>query len=114
MTSSVSPHTSGDKYQISQELAELADNAATLGIRVVFEALSWGGHIDKCMQAWKVVSMADRTNLGVGDSHIQRETGDRTALSNLSGQRRTFAGCVEHGSPFASWRVSLRIQLRSV
>lgn len=65
VASSVSPHASGDKYHITQDLAELADNAATLGIRVGFEALSWGRHIDKYMQAWEVVSMADRTNLGV-------------------------------------------------
>lgn len=63
--SSVSPHASGDKGHIAQDLAKFADTAALLDIRVGFEALSWGRHISKYMQAWEVVSMADRANLGI-------------------------------------------------
>lgn len=64
--SSTSPHASGDRQTIARDLRKLAMLALPHGIRVAFEALSWGRHINEVHQAWEVVELADCPNLGVG------------------------------------------------
>jgi sugar phosphate isomerase/epimerase len=63
--SSTSKHASGEPAKIAQDLAKLATLAVPLGVRVGFEALSWGRNISEYQQAWEVVEMADHANLGV-------------------------------------------------
>jgi sugar phosphate isomerase/epimerase len=36
-----------------------------LGIRIAYEALSWGRHVNLLTQAWEIVQDADRSNLGL-------------------------------------------------
>ncbi|MBV8623389.1 MAG: sugar phosphate isomerase/epimerase [Herbaspirillum sp.] len=80
--SSTSQHASGDTGRIARDLAKLANLAVPLGIRVGFEALSWGRHINQYMQAWEVVELADHANLGVviDSFHI---LANRCALEDL-------------------------------
>ena len=40
--------------------------AIPYGIRVAFEGLSWGRHINEYHQSWDVVQRADCPNLGIG------------------------------------------------
>ena len=63
--SSTSSHASGDMRVIAQHLAKLATLAVPLGVRVGFEALSWGRHINQYEQSWQAVELADHANLGV-------------------------------------------------
>jgi len=63
--SSTSSHASGDIALISRQLAKLATLAVPLGVKVGFEALSWGRHINQYEQSWAAVEMADHSNLGV-------------------------------------------------
>ncbi len=55
----------GEPERAAADLAELADLAAQRGYRIGFEALAWGRHVKDWMQAWDIVSRADRSNLGI-------------------------------------------------
>ena len=64
--SSVSPHASADREHIARDLRKLAMMALPLGIRVAFEGLSWGRHLNDSIGAWDVVQRAACPNLGLG------------------------------------------------
>jgi sugar phosphate isomerase/epimerase len=64
--SSTSTHASGERGALARDLRKLAMLAVPYGIRVAFEALSWGRHVNELPQAWELVAEADRANLGVG------------------------------------------------
>ena len=64
--SSTSPHASGDRVHIARDLRKLAMMALPLGIKVAFEGLSWGLHLNDSVGAWQVVQRADCPNLGLG------------------------------------------------
>jgi sugar phosphate isomerase/epimerase len=64
--SSTSRHATGDNSHIARDLHKLAMLALPFGIRVAFEALSWGRNINEFTQAWDVVCEADCPNLGIG------------------------------------------------
>jgi sugar phosphate isomerase/epimerase len=64
--SSTSTHANGDIDAIASDLRRLAMLAVPLGIKVAFEALSWGRTINEFPQAWEVVCRADAPNLGIG------------------------------------------------
>ena len=75
--SSTSAHAVGDFDAQVADLCQLAMLAVPLGIRVAFEALSWGRVVDDLSQAWALVDAADRANLGLAvDSFhmLARET----------------------------------------
>ena len=63
--SSTSPHASGDIPHIAADLRKVAMLATPLGLRVGFEALSWGRHVSDFELSWEIVQLADRANLGV-------------------------------------------------
>jgi sugar phosphate isomerase/epimerase len=64
--SSTSTHASDDLDTIARDLRRLAMLAVPLGIKVAFEALSWGRTINEVPQAWDVICRADAPNLGIG------------------------------------------------
>jgi sugar phosphate isomerase/epimerase len=64
--SSTSRHAAADDGAIARDLRKLAMMALPHGIRVAFEGLSWGRHINDCVGAWRVVEQADAPNLGIG------------------------------------------------
>ena len=64
--SSTSTHATDDLDDIARDLRRLAMLAVPHGIRVAFEALSWGRTINEFPQAWDVVCRADAPNLGIG------------------------------------------------
>ena len=63
--SSTSAHATGDKDSLMRDLRKLALLAVPFGIRIAYEALSWGRHVNLLAQAWDIVRDADRSNLGV-------------------------------------------------
>jgi 2-keto-myo-inositol isomerase len=63
--SSTSGHASGERERIARDLAKLANSAVPLGVRIGYEALSWGRHVHAWEQAWEVVDMAAHANLGI-------------------------------------------------
>lgn len=68
---------------MARDLRKLALLALPHGIRVAFEGLSWGRHINEVHQAWAAVEQADCPNLGLAiDSYHQFATS--TPLSALT------------------------------
>jgi len=63
--SSTSTHASGDPEVLSRDLRKLAMLAVPLGIRIAYEALSWGKHVNEFPKALELVTSADRANLGL-------------------------------------------------
>lgn len=64
--SSTSRHASDDRADLARDLVKLAMLALPLGIRVAYEALSWGRNVNEFTEAWKIVEAADMPNLGIG------------------------------------------------
>lgn len=63
--SSTSSHASGDAEAIVRDLRSLAMLAVPYGIRIGYEPLSWGRHVDTLSRAADIVDDADRANLGL-------------------------------------------------
>ncbi len=64
--STTSPHASAEIGPIARDLRKLAMMALPFGIKVAFEGLSWGRHINDSVGAWRAVCAADAPNLGIG------------------------------------------------
>ncbi|MDI6025124.1 TIM barrel protein [Corticibacterium sp. UT-5YL-CI-8] len=47
------------------DLRELGERAAKRGVRVGYEALAWGRHINDHRDAWEIVRRADHANIGL-------------------------------------------------
>ncbi|MDE1947359.1 MAG: sugar phosphate isomerase/epimerase [Burkholderiales bacterium] len=80
--SSTSTHAASDRKTLARDLRKLAMLALPFGIRIAYEALSWGRTINEFPAAWEVVDLADCPNLGIGlDSfHI---FASKTSLDDL-------------------------------
>jgi 4-hydroxyphenylpyruvate dioxygenase len=63
--SNVSPESIGGIDRAAADLRELGDHAAKRGIRVGFEALAWGRHINDYRDAWEAVRRADHSAVGI-------------------------------------------------
>ena len=63
--SSTSTHATGDTDAVVADLRKLAMLAVPLGLRVAYEALSWGRHTHQLAQAWSIVERARHPNLGL-------------------------------------------------
>jgi sugar phosphate isomerase/epimerase len=63
--SSTSSHATSDAAALIKDLQKLAMLAVPYGIRIAYEALSWGRHVNEYTQAWDLVAEADRANLGL-------------------------------------------------
>jgi sugar phosphate isomerase/epimerase len=64
--SSTSSHATGEIDALAGDLRKLAMLALPLGVKVAYEGLSWGRHVNEFTAAWQVVSRADMPNLGLG------------------------------------------------
>jgi len=83
--SSTSQHATGERAALVRDLRKLALLALPHGIRVAYEALSWGRHVNEVDAAWSIVEEADFPNLGLGvDSyHIFATDTPLTALDAI-------------------------------
>jgi 4-hydroxyphenylpyruvate dioxygenase len=63
--SSCHPQALGGIDRSAADLHELGERAARRGLRVGFEALAWGRHINDHRDAWEVVRRADHRNVGL-------------------------------------------------
>jgi sugar phosphate isomerase/epimerase len=87
--SSTSQHATGDVDAIARDLRKLSMLAIPYGLRVAYEGLSWGRHINEYHQSWDVVQRADCPNLGIGiDSyHIMAMQTPLDALDDVDPAR---------------------------
>ena len=63
--SSVHPEAQGGIDRAAADFAELGQRAARRNLRVGFEALAWGRHVDDHRDAWEIVRRADQPNVGL-------------------------------------------------
>ena len=83
--SSSSAHASGEPELLKKDLQKLAMLALPLDVRVAYEALSWGRHVNLLTQAWEIVQDADRSNLGlcVDSYHAIANGGEIRAAADI-------------------------------
>jgi len=63
--SNVSPDSLGGIDRAAADFRELGERASARGLRVGFEALAWGRHINDYRDAWEVVRRADHAAVGL-------------------------------------------------
>jgi len=87
--SSTSRHATQDLDQIAADLKKLAMLALPLGIKVAYEALSWGRTVNEFPVSWDVICRADCPNLGIGlDSfHIFAAKSSLDAIEELDAEK---------------------------
>jgi 3-dehydroshikimate dehydratase len=87
--SNVSPESLGGIARIAADLHELGERAAARGLRVGYEALAWGRHINDYRDAWEAVRRADHPAVGlVLDSfHTLSRRTDLQAMRAIPGDR---------------------------
>ncbi len=63
--SNISPDSVGGIDRAAADLAELGERAGKRGLRIGFEALAWGRHINDYRDAWEAVRRADHKAVGL-------------------------------------------------
>ncbi|MEV4175232.1 TIM barrel protein [Nonomuraea sp. NPDC049709] len=90
--SNVSPAAIGDDELAAEHLRLLAERAAEHGIRIAYEALAWGRHVNEYLHAWRVARLADHPNLGVclDSFHILSRGSDPIGIEAIPGEKIFF------------------------
>jgi 4-hydroxyphenylpyruvate dioxygenase len=90
--SSVAAGTSGDPELAAEQLHRLADEAADHGVRIAYEALAWGAHVNDYREAWRIVEMADHPSLGtcLDSFHILSRGDDPAAIREIPAEKIFF------------------------
>lgn len=63
--SSCHPRALGGVDRAADDLRDLGDRAAARGLRIGYEALAWGRHVNDHRDAWEIVRRADHNNVGL-------------------------------------------------
>ena len=63
--SNVHPAALDDDARAAADLAEMAERAGRRGLRVGYEALAWGRHVNRWRHAWRIVQAANHDALGL-------------------------------------------------
>lgn len=63
--SNVSPVSLGGIDRAAADFRELGERAAKRGLRIGYEALAWGRHINDHRDAWEIVRRADHSHIGI-------------------------------------------------
>ncbi|MCJ2189112.1 bifunctional sugar phosphate isomerase/epimerase/4-hydroxyphenylpyruvate dioxygenase family protein [Novosphingobium beihaiensis] len=63
--SSCAPHSSGEREGILADLHEAGERAAKRGMRIGYEALAWGRHVNDHRDAWSIVRDVDHPAIGL-------------------------------------------------
>ncbi|WP_322097132.1 TIM barrel protein [Pelagibius sp. Alg239-R121] len=63
--SNTAPLSLGGVDRAAADLCELGERAAKRGLRVGYEALAWGRHVNDHRDAWEIVRRADHPNIGI-------------------------------------------------
>jgi 4-hydroxyphenylpyruvate dioxygenase len=90
--SSVSPDAVDDDARAAGQLAQLAALAQEFGIRVAYEALAWGRHVNTYEHAWRIVEAAGHPALGVclDSFHILSRGSDPKGIEDIPGEKIFF------------------------
>jgi 4-hydroxyphenylpyruvate dioxygenase len=83
--SNVSPQAIDDDALAAAQLRTLAERAAERGLRIAYEALAWGRHVNEYDHAWRIVQAADHPALGtcLDSFHILSRGTDLGAIAGI-------------------------------
>ncbi|BBJ41278.1 4-hydroxyphenylpyruvate dioxygenase [Streptomyces antimycoticus] len=90
--SSVSPAALDDDALAAEQLRLLAERAAAHGIRIAYEALAWGRHVNTYDHAWRIVREAGHPALGtcLDSFHILSRGSDPKGIEEIPGEKIFF------------------------
>ncbi|GAA3756583.1 bifunctional sugar phosphate isomerase/epimerase/4-hydroxyphenylpyruvate dioxygenase family protein [Salinactinospora qingdaonensis] len=80
---------SGDDARAAAHLHRLAETAAPYGVRIAYEALAWGRHVNDYQHSWRIVADADHPSLGVclDSFHILSRRSDPAGIGDIPGEK---------------------------
>jgi 3-dehydroshikimate dehydratase len=86
------PAAMDDDARAAADLAEMAARAGARGLRVGYEALAWGRHVNRWRHAWKIVRQADHPALGliVDSFHTLAIDDDPSGIADLPAEKLFF------------------------
>jgi len=84
--SSVSADAVDDPGRLADQFHTLAERASGRGIKIAYEALAWGRHVNTWGQSWEVVRRGDHPALGLclDSFHVLSRTPEREAISPIA------------------------------
>ena len=87
--SNVAPDCLGGIDRAAADLRDLGERAAKRGLRIGFEALAWGRHINDYRDAWEAVRRADHPSVGLvlDTFHALARKTDLAALRSIPRER---------------------------
>ncbi|MCW3474318.1 bifunctional sugar phosphate isomerase/epimerase/4-hydroxyphenylpyruvate dioxygenase family protein [Limobrevibacterium gyesilva] len=90
--SNVSPSAIDDDARAAADLVEMAGRAARRGLRVGYEALAWGRHVNRWRHAWRIVQRAAHPALGliVDSFHTLAVDDDPAGIAEVPADRLFF------------------------
>jgi 4-hydroxyphenylpyruvate dioxygenase len=90
--SNASADSVGDEQILIDDLRLLAERAGARGLRIGYEALAWGRHVNTYQQVWNIVRQADHPSLGVllDSFHTLSLKGDPSAIAEIPGDKIFF------------------------
>ncbi|MBK5537274.1 bifunctional sugar phosphate isomerase/epimerase/4-hydroxyphenylpyruvate dioxygenase family protein [Pseudomonas sp. TH05] len=90
--SNASADSVGEQQILIDDLHLLAERAGARGLRIGYEALAWGRHVNTYQQVWDIVRQADHPSLGVllDSFHTLSLKGDPAAIAQIPGDKIFF------------------------
>src|SRR5690606_27623367 len=87
--SNVSPASLGGVDRAAADFRELGERAAARGLRVGYEALAWGTHVNDHRDAWEIVRRADHPSIGIilDSFHTLARRIDPNTIRSIPGDR---------------------------
>ncbi|MFL1418820.1 3-dehydroshikimate dehydratase QuiC [Pseudomonas fildesensis] len=82
----------GDERILLDDLSLLAEHAGRRGLRIGYEALAWGKHVNTWQQVWNLVRQVDHPSLGVllDSFHTLSLKGDPSGIAEIPGDKIFF------------------------
>lgn len=107
LCSTLQAGSSADPARQTDDLARIADIAASFDARVGYEALAWGRHVNRYAQAWERVQAVNHPALGlVLDSFHVLAVGDTLSLAGIPPEKiffTQFADAPRKDLPLDEW-----------
>lgn len=90
--SNVAADSLGDEEIIIDDLQQMAERAGARNLRIGYEALAWGRHVNSWQQVWNIVRQADHPALGVllDSFHTLSIKGDPSGIIDIPGDKIFF------------------------
>jgi 4-hydroxyphenylpyruvate dioxygenase len=90
--SNASAECVGDESILLDDLSLLAEHAGKRGLRIGYEALAWGKHVNTWQQVWNLVRQVDHPSLGVllDSFHTLSLKGDPSGIAQIPGDKIFF------------------------